>query len=77
MPRQDVLSSAKTANRNEFYTQYEDIEKEVKGLVVTPEYEFACASTDTDSDFHNIGFAYLSQKVLPEEMRINNDIILI
>ena len=52
-----------------------DIEKEVKGLIVTPEYEFACASTDTDSDFHNIGFAYLSQKVLPEEMRINNEII--
>ncbi len=52
-----------------------DIEKEVKGLVVTPEYEFACASTDTDSDFHNIGFAYLPQKVLPEEMRINNEII--
>ncbi|WP_044973933.1 ABC transporter permease [Ruminococcus sp. HUN007] len=52
-----------------------DIEKKVKGLVVTPEYEFACASTDTDSDFHNIGFAYLSQKVLPEEMRINNEII--
>jgi len=35
-----------------------DIEKEVKGLIVTPEYEFACASTDTDTDFHNIGFAY-------------------
>ncbi len=52
-----------------------DIEKEVKGLIVTPEYEFACASTDTDSDFHNIGFAYLSQKVLPEEMRINKEII--
>lgn len=52
-----------------------DIEKEVKGLIVTPEYEFACASTDTDTDFHNIGFAYLSQKALPEEMRINNEII--
>ena len=52
-----------------------DIEKEVKGLIVTPEYEFACASTDTDTDFHNIGFAYLSQKALPEEMRVNNEII--
>lgn len=52
-----------------------NIEKEVKGLIVTPEYEFACASTDTDTDFHNIGFAYFSQKVLPEEMRINNEII--
>lgn len=52
-----------------------DIEKEVRGLIITPEYEFACASTDTDTDFHNIGFAYLSQKVLPEEMRISNEII--
>lgn len=52
-----------------------DIEKEVKGLVVTPEYEFACASTDTDSDFHNIGFAYLSMDVLPEEMQIFNELI--
>lgn len=52
-----------------------DIEKEVRGLIITPEYEFACASTDTDTDFHNIGFAYLSQKVLPEELRINNEII--
>ncbi|MCR4794005.1 MAG: FtsX-like permease family protein [Ruminococcus sp.] len=52
-----------------------DIEKEVRGLIVTPEYEFACASTDTDTDFHNIGFAYLPQKTLPEEMRINNEII--
>ena len=52
-----------------------DIEREVKGLIVTPEYEFACASTDTDTDFHNIGFAYFSSKVLPEEMRISNEII--
>lgn len=29
MPRQDVLSKAKTANKNEFFTQYVDIEKEV------------------------------------------------
>ncbi|MCR4639230.1 hypothetical protein [Ruminococcus sp.] len=36
-----------------------DIEREVKGLIVSPEYEFACASTDMDTDFHNIGFAYL------------------
>ena len=52
-----------------------DIEKKVKGLIVTPEYEFACASTDTDTDFHNIGFAYLSEKILSEEMQIHNEII--
>ncbi len=52
-----------------------DIEKEIKGLIESPEHIFSCASSDTDTDFHNIGFAYLSQKVLPEEMRINNEIL--
>ena len=52
-----------------------DIEKEVRGLISTPEYEFACASTDTDTDFHNIGFAYLSLKALPEELRVSNQMI--
>lgn len=33
MPRQDVLTSAKVANKNEFYTQYEDIEREVNAYV--------------------------------------------
>ena len=33
MPRQDVLTSSKAANKNEFYTQYEDIEKEVNAYV--------------------------------------------
>lgn len=33
MPRQDVLLSAKAANKNEFYTQYHDIEKEVNAYV--------------------------------------------
>lgn len=33
MPRQDVLTTAKNANKNEFYTQYVDIEKEVNAYV--------------------------------------------
>ena len=33
MPRQDVLLNAKAANKNEFYTQYHDIEKEVNAYV--------------------------------------------
>ena len=33
MPRQDVLSAAKSANKNEFYTQYSDIEREVNAYV--------------------------------------------
>ena len=53
----------------------QDITKTVKGLVTTPEYEFACASTDADTDFHNIGFAYMSVNVLPEGSRDYNEIV--
>ncbi|MBR1393457.1 MAG: ABC transporter permease [Ruminococcus sp.] len=53
----------------------QDIEKTIRGFVATPEYEFACASTDTDTDFHNIGFAYLSMNVLPEELRVYNEMV--
>ena len=53
----------------------QDITKTIRGLIATPEYEFACASTDADTDFHNIGFAYMSVNVLPEELRGFNEII--
>ena len=53
----------------------QDIEKEIKGLVITPEYEFACASTDADTDFHNIGFAYFSLGVLPQDKQSFNQIV--
>ena len=33
MSRQDVLSSAKVASKNEFFTLYHDIEKEVNSYV--------------------------------------------
>lgn len=52
----------------------QDITKTIKGLVATPEYEYACASTDADTDYHNIGFAYMSIKALPEELRAFNEI---
>ena len=45
-----------------------DIEKTIRGFIATPEYEYACSSSDTETDYHNIGFAYLSSKVLPEEI---------
>lgn len=45
----------------------QDIEKEIKGLIATPEYEYACASSDADVDYHNIGFAYFSMNVLPSD----------
>ncbi|MBR1422715.1 MAG: ABC transporter permease [Ruminococcus sp.] len=51
----------------------QDIEKKIKGLITTPEYEFACASTDTDTDFHNIGCAYFSMNVLPDELQLYNE----
>ena len=53
----------------------QDIEKRIRGLVATPEYEYACASTDADTDFHNISFLYFSTKVLPEELRSYNQLL--
>ncbi len=53
----------------------QDISGTVKGLIATPEYEFACASSDTDTDYHNIGFAYFSQNALPQELRGSNEIV--
>ncbi len=52
----------------------QDISKKIKGLIATPEYEYACASTDADVDYHNIGFAYFSMNVLPQEDRKFNQI---
>lgn len=52
----------------------QDITKTVKGLVATPEYEYACASTDADVDYHNIGFAYFSLGVLPADKQSFNQI---
>ena len=53
----------------------QDIENEIKGLITTPEYEFACASTDADTDFHNIGMAYMSLNALPEDLRQFNELV--
>lgn len=53
----------------------QDIEKTVRGTLTTPEYEFACSSSDAETDYHNIGFAYMSVNVLPEDLRAYNEII--
>lgn len=53
----------------------QDITKTIRGFVATPEYEFACASTDADTDYHNIGFAYMSLSVLPEQLQGYNEIV--
>ncbi len=53
----------------------QSITKTIRGLIITPEFEFACASTDADTDYHNIGFAYMSLDVLPQELRVYNEIL--
>lgn len=53
----------------------QEIEKEIKGFIHTPEYEYVCATSDTDTDYHNIGFAYLSTKAIPKDMQVFNEII--
>ncbi len=65
----------KVGDKFSVHVSGQDIEKEIKGLVITPEYEFACASTDADTDFHNIGFAYFSLGVLPQDKQSFNQIV--
>lgn len=39
--------------------------KTVKGLVLSPEYEYLCASTDADTNFKNICYAYMDYDGFP------------
>jgi len=50
-----------------FTISYDGIEitKEVKGLVVSPEYEYMCADKDADTDFANIGYAFMDYEAFP------------
>ncbi len=65
----------KTGDKFTVHVMGQDIEKEVKGLIMSAERSFNCASSDTDTDFHNIGFVYLSVKALPEEYRFFNEMV--
>lgn len=45
------------------------ITKKIAGLIASPEYEYMCADEDMDTDYANIGYVYMSDQVLPEEVR--------
>lgn len=53
------------------------MERPIRGLVLSPEYEYMCASTDADTNFENIGYAYLAYSGFPAkeflEHQIEND----
>lgn len=40
-------------------------EKEIKGLIASPEYEYMCASKDLETDYHNIAYVYMSYRGFP------------
>ncbi len=42
------------------------ITKKVKGLIMTPEYIYMIAKTDSDTNFANIGYVYLSAEAVRE-----------
>ena len=50
-----------------FSVTYEGITvtKTVKGIVVSPEYEYMCASTDVDTNYKNIGYVYMAADGFP------------
>lgn len=39
--------------------------KVIRGLIASPEYEYMCASTDLETDFHNIAYVYLAYRGFP------------
>ena len=47
------------------------IEKEIKGIGYSPEYVYEVSSTSITPDFKDIGFAYLSYKAYPDEIKYN------
>ena len=50
-----------------FTVEYGGIEftKTVKGTVLSPEYEYMCASTDAETNFKNICYAYINYEGFP------------
>lgn len=39
--------------------------KVIRGLTASPEYEYMCASTDLEIDYHNIAYIYMSYRGFP------------
>ncbi len=52
---------------DDFTVSYDGIPvtKQVKGIVVSPEYEYMCASTDVDTNYKNIGYVYMDYEGFP------------
>ena len=52
---------------DDFTASYDGIliTKSVKGIVVSPEYEYMCASTDADTNYKNIGYVYMDYEGFP------------
>ena len=52
---------------DDFTVSYDGIRitKQVKGIVVSPEYEYMCASTDVDTNYRNIGYVYMDYEGFP------------
>ena len=52
---------------DEFTAEYGGVTftKTIKGIVLSPEYEYMCASTDADTNFKNICYAYMDFDAFP------------
>ncbi len=48
-----------------------EIEKEIKGIGYSPEYVYEASPTSIIPDFKDIGFAYLSYKAFPSDIKYN------
>lgn len=53
-----------------------ELEKEIKGFIITPEYEYIRLSTDLETDFSHVGYAYVSYDTLKEELNVKYNQII-
>lgn len=61
----------KVGDKISFEFDNETITKQIKGLGYSPEYIYEVSPSSSTPDFHEMGFAYLSDDAYPEDLKYN------
>lgn len=61
----------KVGDKITFEFENKTIKKEIRGLGYSPEYIYEVSPSSLTPDFHEMGFAYLSDKAYPEDLEYN------
>ena len=65
----------KVGDKITFEFDNQTITKEIKGLGYSPEYIYEVSPSSLTPDFHEMGFAYLSYKAFPENLKYNTMLV--